>query len=53
MSAYFDFFIGAPDGFKVARSIARKYQDYPIVSWKVLFLEIHDQLNEIDGDFDI
>lgn len=42
MSAYFDFFIGEADGFKVARTISRKYHDYPIVSWKVLFLEIQD-----------
>jgi hypothetical protein len=50
MSAYFDFYTGASEGFKVARSIVRKYEDYPVISWRVLFLEILDQLNEYDGE---
>jgi hypothetical protein len=52
LSAYFDFFTGAEDGFKTARTIVRKYEDYPIISWKILFLGILDQLNEYDGEFD-
>ena len=52
MSAYFDFFTGQDDGFKVARSIVRKYEDYPILAWRIPFLEILDQLNEYDGDVD-
>lgn len=50
MSAYFDFFTGQSEGFKVARSIVRKYEDYPILSWRIPFLEILDQLNEYDGE---
>jgi hypothetical protein len=50
MSAYFDFFTGQDDGFKVARSIVRKYEDYPILAWRIPFLEILDQLNEYDGE---
>ena len=50
MNAYFDFFTGQSEGFKIARAIVRKYEDYPIASWKILFLEILDQLNEYDGE---
>jgi hypothetical protein len=42
MSAYFDFFTGAEDGFKTARTIVRKYEDYPIVAWRLMFLQILD-----------
>jgi hypothetical protein len=52
MSAYFDFFTGQDEGFKVARTIVRKYEDYPILAWRIPFLEILDQLNEYDGDVD-
>ena len=52
MSAYFDFFTGQDEGFKVARTIVRKYEDYPILAWRIPFLEILDQLNEYDGDID-
>ena len=50
MSAYFDFFTGEAESFKVARAIVRKYEDYPIAQWRILFLEILDQLNEYDGE---
>jgi len=52
MSAYFDFFTGAADGFKVARSVVRQYEDYPVFAWRLLFLEILEQLNEYDGEID-
>jgi hypothetical protein len=42
MSAYFDFFTGTEDGFKTARTIVRKYEDYPIVAWRLMFLQILD-----------
>ena len=38
--AYFDFFIGASTGFKPARRIAMKYDNYPVASWKNMFLQI-------------
>jgi hypothetical protein len=50
MSAYFDFFTGQEEGFKVARTIVRKYEDFPILAWRIPFLEILDQLNEYDGE---
>jgi hypothetical protein len=52
MSAYFDFFNGQEDGFKVARRITQKYEEYPILAWRIRFLEILDQLNEYDGEVD-
>ena len=53
MNAYFDFFTGQSDGFKVARAIVRRYEDYPIPAWRIPFLEILDQLNEYDGEEDL
>ncbi|CDW90653.1 UNKNOWN [Stylonychia lemnae] len=50
LRAYFDFFNGESESFKVARTIVRKYEDYPVASWRILFLEILDQLNEYDGE---
>jgi hypothetical protein len=50
--AYFDFFTGAQDNYKVARKIVKKYENYPIVAWQLLFLSIVDQINEYDGEFD-
>jgi len=43
-----DFYTGYPD-FKVAREIAKKYQDYPILSWRALFVDVANQLAEFDG----
>lgn len=50
--AYFDFFSGTDDEFKVARRIVQKYDNYPVSSWRMMFLTIADQLNEFDGEFD-
>ena len=52
LQAYFDFFSGAEDGFKNARRIVQKYDNYPVTSWRMMFLTIADQLNEFDGEFD-
>ena len=52
MRAYLDFFTGAETGFKVAKSISKKYADYPVLSWKVLFTEILDQLEEFEDKID-
>ena len=51
MNAYFDFFTGAEDGYKVARTTVRRYDNYPVSHWKLFFLAIEDQLNDLDGDF--
>jgi hypothetical protein len=50
--AYFDFFSGTDDEFKIARRIVQKYDNYPVSSWRMMFLTIADQLNEFDGEFD-
>lgn len=53
MRAYLDFFVGSETGFKVAKSISKKYSDYPILAWKVLFTEILDQLEEFEEGVDL
>lgn len=32
--------------------MVRKYDNFPITQWRMMFLAIEDQLNEIDGEFD-
>jgi len=48
-TAYLDFYSGYPN-FKVAREIVEKYLEYPVLSWRSLFVEIANQLAEYDGD---
>ena len=52
LNAYFDFFGDSSEGYKLARTIVRKYEDYPVSSWRLMFLEILEQLNEYDGEDD-
>lgn len=53
LNAYFDFFTGFEDKFKIARRIVQRYDNYPVSNWKMLFLAIEDQLNDFDGEFDL
>ena len=48
MSAYLDFYVGAPE-FKVARKIVAAYLEYPVITWRLLFLDMDQQLKEYDG----
>ena len=48
LTAYLDFSNGYPK-FEKARAISKKYKDISISSWKNMFNEIEDQLNEYDG----
>ena len=48
-TAYLDFYTGYPN-FKLAREICEKYLDYPVLSWRSLFIDIANQLAEYDGD---
>ena len=51
MQAYFDFFEDQPsegEPFAKARAIVKKYENYPIQSFKVIFKKIREQLQEID-----
>jgi len=52
MAAYFDFFNDSEGGYNVARRIVQRYDNFPIASWRLLFLNIQDQLDEFDGEFD-
>lgn len=52
MNAYFDFFTGSDQGYQKAREVVKQYENYPHIHWKMMFLQIQDQLNEIDGEFD-
>ena len=49
LRAYFDFLFGRESNFKVARAIAKRYANYPIVSWRLLFFDVSQQLREYDG----
>ena len=46
MAAYLDMFNEKPD---VARAISTRYANYRVDRWRKAFLEIANQLNEIDG----
>lgn len=52
LSAYFDFFTGQEDGYKVARRVLQRYDTHPVSEWKMMFLAIEDLLNDFDGEFD-
>jgi hypothetical protein len=49
MGAYFDLYKGMPT-FSKAKTICEKYFDYPIISWRSLFIEVANQLAELEGD---
>jgi hypothetical protein len=51
LTAYLDFNNGYPK-FEKAREIMKKYKDIAISSWKNMFNEIEDQLNEYDKKID-
>ena len=48
MAAYLDFYTGSPK-FALARKIVAQYINYPVNSWKIMFMEIDQQLKEYDG----
>lgn len=48
MAAYLDFYTGGPE-FKKARKIVAEYLNYPVLSWRLLFADIDQQLKEYDG----
>jgi len=47
MRAYLDFFT---DGYDVARRIAGRYRDYPVLRWRKLFADVHNQIAEAEGE---
>jgi hypothetical protein len=44
LTAFLDFYSKSP---RVAHTIARKYENYPILHWRAMFNEIAEQLKEI------
>ena len=46
-AAYIDFVIGYPK-FSIAKEICQKYLSYPVLSWRKLFIEISEQLEEAE-----
>jgi len=51
MAAYFDFYCAQQGSdFKIARELSKKYEEYPVMEWRLLFLDILDQLYELDGE---
>ena len=48
MSAYLDFYTGGPE-FKIARKIVDSYINYPVITWRLMFLDMDQQLKEYDG----
>lgn len=46
LSLYFDFYMG---NLSQARTIAAKYGDYPVLTWRKMFRHALDQLNELEG----
>jgi len=49
LQAYLDFYSGYPN-FVKARSICENYLDYPVLSWRKLFVEVANQIAEYDGE---
>ena len=50
MLSYLDFFTGAESNYAMARKVAKRYVEYPVLPWRVLFLDIIEQLREFDGE---
>lgn len=48
-AAYLDIYTGGPN-FKRAREISQAYLEYPIISWRNLFVNLQNQLSEYDGE---
>ena len=40
MAAYFDIYTGYDSDFKIAREVAIKYVNYPMIAWRLMFMEI-------------
>lgn len=48
MTAFLDFYTGESSNYQKARKIAEKYREYPVLSWRNLFLQLKIQLDEYD-----
>ena len=52
MQAYFDFYHGKSTGMQNVKRIVEKYENYPVATWRMMFLTIQDQLAELEGEFE-
>lgn len=48
MMAYIDFYVGAPE-YKAAKEVVDKYLNYPVISWRLLMIDMKEQLKEYEG----
>jgi hypothetical protein len=48
-NAYLDFYTGYPD-FKIAKATFKKYLNYPVLSWRKLFIDVANQLAEYEEE---
>ena len=48
MASYFDIYTGEESDYKLARETAVKYINYPMIAWRLMFVEILEQLDEVD-----
>lgn len=51
MRAYLDIYRGEANNFKIAREVSAQYLTYPVLSWRNLFKEVANQLDELDGKY--
>jgi hypothetical protein len=49
MTAYLDFFLGEKTNYAKSRQIAKQYENYPVLHWRVLFNDMMDRFLEYDG----
>jgi len=48
MRAYIDFYTGGPS-YKVAKEVVEKYINYPMISWRLIMIDMKEQLKEYEG----
>lgn len=51
MRCFLDLSLNAPN-FSVARETVKKYEHYPVESWKKLFTDVKNTIEAEDNDFD-
>lgn len=51
MRCFLDLSLNAPN-FAVARETVKKYENYPVESWKKLFADVKNTIEAEDNDFD-
>jgi hypothetical protein len=52
LTAYLDLY-SDDTGFKTARTICEDYISYPVISWRNRFIDLANQIAEVDGEVGI